>query len=57
MFKDQFSDGFEDEKNSLAADVKRMFTEQKLLNDQGHLIISKFRKGLAEGTVDIEVFK
>jgi hypothetical protein len=33
MFKDQFSDGIEDEKNSLAADVKRMFTEQKLLND------------------------
>lgn len=57
MFKDQFSDGFEDEKNSLAADVKRMLTQQKLMNDQGHLVIDRFRRGLSEGTVDIEVFK
>ena len=57
MFKDQFSDGFEDEENSLAADVKRMLAAQHLMNDQGHLIIDRFRKGLSQGTVDIEVFK
>jgi len=27
LFKDQFSDGFEDEKNSMSADVKRLFIE------------------------------
>ncbi len=27
LFTDQFSDGFEDEKNSLSADMKRVFLE------------------------------
>jgi hypothetical protein len=33
LFKDQFSDGFEDEKNSLSADVKRLFTEQGIVDE------------------------
>lgn len=33
LFKDQFSDGFEDEKNSMSADVKRLFTEQGIVDE------------------------
>jgi len=57
MFTDQFSDGFEDEKNSLSADVKRLFYEQKLVDDQGDLVISRLKSAMANGIVDIEVFK
>ncbi len=57
MFTDQFSDGFEDEKNSLSADVKRQFIEQKIVDERGFLVISRFRQGLASGVLDIEVFK
>jgi hypothetical protein len=57
LFKDQFSDGFEDEKNSLSADVKRVFLENGIVDEQGDLHMSKLRKGFREGIVDIEVFK
>ena len=57
LFKDQFSDCFEDEKNSLSADVKRVFLENGIVDEQGDLHMSKLRKGFREGIVDIEVFK
>lgn len=57
MFTDQFSDGFEDEKNSLSADVKRQFIEQKIVDDQGDLVIERLKMGFSQGLLDIEVFK
>lgn len=57
LFKDQFSDGFEDEKNSLSADVKRVFLENGIVDEAGDLHMNRFRRGLRDGVVDIEVFK
>lgn len=57
LFKDQFSDGFEDEKNSLSADVKRVFLENGIVDESGDLHMKRFRRGLHDGVVDIEVFK
>lgn len=57
LFKDQFSDGFEDEKNSLSADVKRVFLENGIVDENGDLHMGRLRRGLRDGVVDIEVFK
>lgn len=57
LFKDQFSAGFEDEKNSLSADVKRLFYEKGIVDDNGELYMSKLIKGFKDGIIDIEVFK
>ncbi len=57
MFTDQFSDGFEEEKDSLSADVKRQIIEHKIVDDQGFLVIDRLKKALASGLLDIEVFK
>lgn len=57
LFKDQFSAGFEDEKNSLSADVKRRFLELGIVDENGELHMRKLRKGFQDGICDIEVFK
>ena len=57
IFTDQHSEGVEDENNSLSADIKRQFIEQKLVDEQGDLVISRLKEAMANGIVDIEVFK
>ena len=49
--------GFEDEKNSLASDVKRMIMQSGSLTDNGDLIVTKMREGFGNGMIDIEIFK
>ena len=58
LFKDQFQDGIEDEKNSLSADQMRILVQKGIVNEAtGELDIAKLRIAFTDGSVDIEVYK
>jgi hypothetical protein len=57
LFKGQFQLKGEDEKDDMSVDIKRGMEEQGLLTENGDLDIQLFKKGLYDGSVDIQTFK